>query len=68
MEYLLVNFRDERDVVLDGEVGGLTNHLIALSPGTVTISLGEPFDFLPTELTVVVKGTSVLAPFEVTFE
>ena len=68
MEYLLVNFYEERDVMLDGEIGGLANHLITLARGRVTVSLGSPADFSPRETTVMIRGTSPLAPLEVDFE
>lgn len=67
MEYLLVTFREERDVVIDGVAAGLTNHLVALAPGTYTISLAGKLDFSPQERTVVVQGTSPLDPQEVLF-
>src|SRR5262245_5170224 len=67
VEFLLVNFREERDVLIDGEVAGLANQLIALAPGTVTVSLIAPLDFSPAEHTVTLRRTSPLAPFEVDF-
>jgi hypothetical protein len=68
MEYLLVNFHEERDIMLDGEIGGLANHLITLARGLVTVSLAPPRNFSPRETTVMVRGTSPLAPMEVDFE
>ena len=72
MEYLLVIFRSEheareREVLIDGVVAGLTNHLITLGPGTYTISLDGPRDFRPPEIDVVVDGTSPMAPMKVLF-
>ena len=39
MEFLLVVFGTERDVLIDGVPAGITNHLITLAPGTYTVSL-----------------------------
>jgi hypothetical protein len=72
MEFLLVIFRSEhdvleREVLIDGVVAGLTHHLITLAPGSYTISLDGPRDFTPAEIDVVVDGTSPLAPMRVLF-
>ena len=67
MEFLLVTFFQERDVIIDDVVAGLTNHLITLAPGTYTISLAGPLDFTPEESTVIVQHTAPLEPKEVVF-
>lgn len=67
MEYLLVHFARSRRVMVDGEFNGRTEDLIELETGRHTITLGPPPNFTPTEQTVVLKGTSALAPCEVTF-
>ena len=68
MEFVVVNFATERDVLIDGVLAGLTNHLITLAPGTYTFSLDGRRNFRPRERTVVVEGTSPLTPQEVDFE
>jgi len=67
MEFLLVTFRSDRDVVIEGEVAGLTNQLITLGPGTYTIWLAPPTDYTPLRRRVVVRDTSPLEPEEVVF-
>jgi hypothetical protein len=66
MEFLLVSFAAERDVLIDDVPAGLTNHLITLAPGSYTISLSGR-DFQPREQDVVVEGTSPLDPMEIAF-
>jgi hypothetical protein len=53
--------------VIEGVTAGLTNHLITLAPGTYTIALAPPPDFLPVLQQVVVTDTSPLEPAEVLF-
>jgi len=67
MEFLLVVYEADRDVVIEGVTAGLTNHLITLAPGTYTIALAPPPDFLPVLQQVVVTDTSPLEPAEVLF-
>jgi hypothetical protein len=68
MEFLLINYPWEREVIIDGVEAGLTNHLITLAAGTYTVSLAPPADFFPPDRDVVVKGTSPLEPKEVEFD
>ena len=72
MEYLVVRFgapSDRRAVLIDGNPNpfGQTNELIQIEAGTHTITLVPPPDFSPPTQTVVVTGTSELAPCTVTF-
>jgi len=67
MEFLLVVYGTERDVLIDGVAAGITNHLITLAPGTYTISLDGDGDFEPTEQDVLVTGSSPLRPMKVEF-
>jgi hypothetical protein len=67
MEFLLVTFPHERDVLIDGVAAGLTNHLITLGGGVFLVSLAPPADFLPSEVEVAVHDTSPLEPVEVVF-
>jgi hypothetical protein len=67
MEFLLVIFKTECKVIIDGVQAGLTNHLITLAPGTYTVSLASPRRFRPRDHDVVVEDTSPLDPIEVRF-
>jgi len=66
MEFLLVSFPSEREVLIDEVPAGLTNHLITLAPGSYTISLAGR-GFRPREQDVIVEGTSPLDPKEIAF-
>ena len=70
MEYLVVRFgaqSDRRGVLVNGNPFGQTNTLIQIDAGTHTITLVPPPNFAPPTQTVVVTGTSELAPCTVTF-
>jgi hypothetical protein len=67
MEFMLVTYPQERDVLIDGVAAGITNQLITLEAGTYTVSLEGPADFFPGEQTVVVVDTAPLDPLEVVF-
>jgi hypothetical protein len=68
MEYLLVNFPEDRGVVIDREKQGCTNEIIELEAGTHKVSLkSPPRDFRPGQRKVTLTGTSALTPREVRF-
>ena len=67
IEYLLVNYVDERDVLADGNPVGLTNHTIMLPTDEYDITLGGS-GYAPASLDVVLAGTSVMQPKIVKFE
>ena len=67
MEFVLITYAHDRDVLVDGVVAGLTNHLIALAPGTYTFSLDGPRDFSPLAYTIAVENTAPQEPLELTF-
>lgn len=69
MEYLIVYFPEQRRVIIDSTDSGFdTNVVIETDGGHHTISLGEPLDYIPKEQKIVLEGTNVLDPQEVTFE
>ena len=68
MEYLLVNFPDDREVLIDAIIQGRTNETIEVEKGTHSISLkSPPQNFKPTQKKIILAGTSALTPQEVTF-
>jgi hypothetical protein len=68
MEYLLVNFPDDREVLIDTIVQGRTNETIEVEKGTHIISLkSPPHNFQPKQKKITLAGTSPLTPQEVTF-
>jgi hypothetical protein len=68
MEYLLVTFPEDREVLIDQEVQGRTNETIEVEKGTHSISLKTPpADFRPRQKKIQLAQTSPLTPQEVTF-
>jgi hypothetical protein len=66
VEYLLVTFPGDRDVLVDGDRVGVTNHTILLTSNEYVISLSGA-DYAPTSQDVVVAGTSIMRPLVVAF-
>ena len=66
VEYLLVTFPEDRDVLADGDRVGVTNHTILISANEYVISLSGA-EYAPTSQDVVVAGTSIMRPMVVTF-
>jgi hypothetical protein len=66
VEYLLVTFPEDRDVVAYGDRVGVTNHTILISANEYVISLGGTA-YAPTSQDVVVAGTSIMRPMVVAF-
>lgn len=67
MEYLLVKFREDRQVVVDDHFVGSTNQVIEIEEGKHSISLAAPYDFKPHERQVVLVNSTVVKPIEVEF-
>jgi PEGA domain len=66
VEYLLVSFPEDRDVLADGDRVGVTNHTILITANEYTITLGGD-GYAPTSQDVVVAGTSIMRPLVVAF-
>ena len=67
MEYLLVVYKDDRDVLADGNRVGVTNHTIMLPTNQYGISL-DGGGHSPPSLDVVLAGTSAMNPKRIVFE
>jgi hypothetical protein len=67
MEYIVVRFRDPRDVLIDGTPMGKTGETLRVEAGIHTIDLGDPRDYNPNEYSLDVQGTASLDPLEVRF-
>jgi hypothetical protein len=63
---LLVTFPEDRDVLVDGDRVGVTNHTILISANEYIISLNGA-GYAPTSQDVVVAGTSIMRPMVVAF-
>jgi PEGA domain-containing protein len=66
VEYLLVTYAHDRDVLVDGERVGVTNHTILIQPNEYIITLSGD-GYVPPGQTVVVAGTSIMRPKVVAF-
>jgi len=61
LEYLLVVYKQDRDVLADGESVGVTNHTILLAPDEYIITLSGD-GYAPPSEDVVLAGTSIMRP------
>lgn len=68
MEYIIVTFSEVRDVVIDGDVGGITGDVLMVEKGTHRIQLDGPQNYKPKWRQPVVKDTTPVQPMEVSFE
>jgi hypothetical protein len=66
VEYLLVTYKDDRDVLADGDRVGVTNHTILLPADEYIITLSGD-GYAPPSQTIVVAGTSIMRPKVVPF-
>ena len=67
-EYILVEFDETREVIIDETPSGYnTGKVIELGAGTHTITLKEPKNFSPIEQNVNPSGTSPIQPQKIYF-
>jgi hypothetical protein len=67
VEYLLVSFTEDRDVLLDDRLIGRTNETLEVEAGFHTVALTPPEDYLPASQDVAVRDTSAMTPARVVF-
>ena len=67
-EFVVVEFAEDRAVLVDGQLCGRTNELLVVEGGQHTISLDGPANVKPPEWDGVVENTDALKPLEVCFE
>jgi hypothetical protein len=67
MEYVIVIYSENRDVLIDGDVGGATGEVLQVEKGTHRFQLSDPQDYSPKWRQPVVKNTTFADPMEVTF-
>jgi hypothetical protein len=66
VEYLLVSYKEDRDVLADGDRVGVTNHTILLPANEYVITLsGDGYE--PPSQDVVLAGTSIMRPKVISF-
>jgi hypothetical protein len=66
VEYLLVVYKQDRDVLPDGDRVGVTNHTILLAPDEYIITLSGD-GYAPSSEDVVLAGTSIMRPKIIVF-
>ena len=67
MEYLLVNFKESRGVLANGNPVGTTNSALTLPPNEYIITLDGAQDYAPSSQDVILAGTSSMRPKTITF-
>ena len=68
VEYVKIIFSEERNVILDGDPGGITGEVLLVEKGTHRFQLDGPQDYTPRWRQPVVKNTTFASPMEVSFE
>ena len=66
VEFLLVNFREHRVVLADGDPVGVTNHILMLPANEYDISL-DGGGYVPSVRDVTLTGTSIIRPKTIGF-
>ncbi len=66
VEYLLVVYSGDRDVLADGDRVGVTNHTILLASDEYIVTLSGD-GYTPANADVVLAGTSIMRPKVVVF-
>ena len=66
-EYLLVNYPEPRQVVVDGVDQGLVGDLLEFEAGQHTVRLAGPVDFSPGLYAIWLVNTGPLDPLTISF-
>jgi hypothetical protein len=62
MEYVVIKWATNRKVRIDGQDAGFTNSTLLVEKGHHTFDLGDPGDYLPASINVVVESTTSVGP------
>jgi hypothetical protein len=68
MQYVLIKFKENRQVVVDDHYLGNTNEVIEIEEGKHSISMAAPYDFKPHEWQVILVNTTIVQPLELEFK
>lgn len=68
MEFVIVRFPTERQVLINDQASGKTNETLMVQRGHQMFSLAGDKDFTPEEQEVVVKNTTAQDPLIVAFD
>ena len=66
-EFLLVNFQESRQLLVNGVQQGWTNMVVRLEAGTYDVSLTGKRNFSPDSQKVTLRFTAITNPAELTF-
>jgi archaellum component FlaF (FlaF/FlaG flagellin family) len=66
VQYLLVKFTEQRAILADGELVGITNHTLMLPADEYTITI-DGGGYTPASQDVVLAGTSLVRPMVIVF-
>jgi hypothetical protein len=67
LQFVVVDFEQERDVLIDGKVNGKTNSSITVDEGTHTFSLSGALNYHPPSILKQVTDTSSINPLILEF-
>jgi hypothetical protein len=62
MEYVVVSYPIVRKVRIDGQDAGFTNDTLKVETGNHLFDLGNPPDYLPGSVTMIVQSTTAIGP------
>jgi len=62
MEYVVVEYPDDREVCVDGQVAGQANDTLMIERGHHEFDLGDPKDYQPASLEINVQDTTPVGP------
>jgi hypothetical protein len=67
MEFVVVRYPEARSVFMDDQSVGETARMLFVEEGHHVFDLGEPRDYEPPEVELLVTGTSAITPLELAF-
>jgi hypothetical protein len=68
VEFLVVNFDEDRGVIVNSAPGAWrTNQILMLEAGTYEIALESPQDYAPPQISFILVNTNVFQPYEIFF-
>jgi hypothetical protein len=62
MEYVVISYPTTRKVRIDGQDAGFTNDTLMVEAGHHLFDLGDPRDYLPGTVTMIVQSTTSIGP------
>ncbi len=62
MEFVVIEFPEDRTVRIDGQDAGVTNQTLMVEAGHHIFDLGEPVNYDPASVEIEVKDTTSITP------